>query len=157
MSDLPARIEAFLGEFFRFYPLSATAAGMHAFDDRWPDLSPAGRTSRIAFLDRWQSELELAPNFALEPEERIDRELLVSELEALRFDEVELREGAWDALGYVYMLGGGLFPLLAREFAPLESRLASVAVDGVGVVETLAAITRGAVRERGRREHRERL
>jgi len=139
MSDLPARIEAFLDEFFRFYPLSATAVGMHAFDDRWPDLRPAGRTSRIAFLDRWQSELELAPNFTLAPDERIDRELLVSELEALRFDEVELREGAWDALGYVYMLGGGLFPLLAREFAPLESRLASVAGRLEGIPDLLAA------------------
>jgi uncharacterized protein (DUF885 family) len=57
----------------------------------------------------------------------------------LRFDETELREGAWDALGYVYLLGGGIFPLLAREFAPLPARLASVASRLEGVPAVLAA------------------
>jgi len=47
--------------------------------------------------------------------------------------------GAWDALGYVYLLGSGIFPLLARDFAPLETRLASVAARLEGVPAVLAA------------------
>ena len=43
----------------------------------------------------------------------------------MRFGETELREERWDPLAWVYLLGDGLFPLLAREFAPLGERLAS--------------------------------
>ena len=41
------------------------------------------------------------------------------ELDAARFAETELREETWDPLAWVYLLGDGIFSLLAREFAPL--------------------------------------
>jgi hypothetical protein len=84
---------------------------------------PRRPCARLAFADRWDSELRGFADGDLTPDERIDRDLLLSELAALRFDETELREDAWDALGYVYLLGGGIFPLLARDFAPLATRL----------------------------------
>ena len=49
------------------------------------------------------------------------------ELEACRFYETTLRDETWDPLTWVYLLGGGIFPLLARDFAPLADRLTSVA------------------------------
>jgi hypothetical protein len=39
-----------LKEAFRLDPLSATAAGIHDHDDRWPDLSDAGRTARLTWI-----------------------------------------------------------------------------------------------------------
>ena len=74
----------------------------------------------------------------LHGDEGIDRDLLIGELEAARFAETELREDTWNPLDWVYLLGDGLFSLLAREFAPLETRLTSVAgrLEGLpGVVE----------------------
>src|ERR1035437_7041100 len=139
MPQFATRVDAFLDEFFHLYPVAATATGMHAVDGEWPDLSETGRASRLAYADRWEAELRGFDVAALAPDERIDRDLLLSELAALRFDETELREGAWDALGYVYLLGGGIFPLLAREFAPLAARLASVASRFEGVPAVLAA------------------
>jgi uncharacterized protein (DUF885 family) len=139
MSHFAERVDAFLDEFFRLYPVSATATGMHAVDGEWPDLSESGRAARVAWAGRWESELGAMPDAALAADERIDRDLLLSELAALRFDETDLREGAWDALGYVYLLGGGIFPLLARDFAPLETRLAAVAGRLEGVPAVLAA------------------
>ncbi|HEX7611320.1 MAG TPA: DUF885 domain-containing protein [Candidatus Limnocylindrales bacterium] len=139
MSQFGGRVDEFLDEFFHLFPVSATATGMHAVDGEWPDLSAAGRAARLAYADRWETELRRFADAALTPDERIDRDLLLSELAALRFDEAELREGAWDALGYVYLLGGGIFPLLAREFAPLPARLASVASRLEGVPAVLAA------------------
>ena len=127
MSKFSGRVDVFLDEFFHLFPVAATAMGMHAVDGEWPDLSPVGRAARLAFADRWETELHAFAEAALTQDERIDRDLLLSELAALRFDETELREDAWDALGYVYLLGGGIFPLLARDFAPLPVRLASVA------------------------------
>ncbi|MFI5258208.1 MAG: DUF885 domain-containing protein [Candidatus Limnocylindrales bacterium] len=139
MPEFSARVDVFLDEFFRLFPVSATAIGMHAVDGEWPDLSESGREARLAFADRWEAELRAHAGSALGPDERIDLELLLSELDALRFDEMDLREGAWDALGYVYLLGGGIFPLLARDFAPLATRLTSIAGRLEGVPAVLAA------------------
>jgi uncharacterized protein (DUF885 family) len=139
MSVFPDRVDALLDEFFRLHPVAATATGNHAHDGEWPDLTAAGRSARLAFAGRWEAELRGMADGGLSPDDRIDRDLLLSELAALRFDETELREGAWDALSYVYLLGGGLFPLLARDFAPLATRLESVAARLEGVPAVLAA------------------
>ena len=134
MSDFSSRVEAFLDEFFRLHPTVATTIGEHAHDDRWPDLSAAGRTDRLAFGDRWLAEF--AAMDGLTADEAIDRDLLLGELEAARFDDTELREDAWNPLGWVYLLGDGLFSLNAREFAPLADRLASTA----GRLEQMPAV-----------------
>ena len=59
-------------------------------------------------------------------DERIDLDLVIGELESFRFAETELREETWSPLLWVYLIGGGLHALLARDFAPLAVRLASV-------------------------------
>jgi uncharacterized protein (DUF885 family) len=150
MSQFGGRVDAFLDEFFHLYPVSATAMGMHAFDGEWPDLTAAGRAARVAFADRWELELRGFADGDLAPDERIDRDLLRSEIAALRFDETELREDAWDPLGYVYLLGGGIFPLLARDFAPLATRLTSVTSRLQGVRAALLGARRDLASMPGR-------
>ena len=147
MATFSERVDAFLDEFFRLYPVHATASGMHAHDGEWPQAGDEGRAVRLAFAGRWEAELRAMADPALTPDERIDRDLLLSELAALRFEEEDLREDAWDPLGYVYLLGGAIFPLLAREFAPLADRLASVAarLEGVPAVLDDARATLGTV------------
>ena len=139
MSQFGGRVEEFLDEFFHLYPVAATAMGMHAVDGEWPDLTEAGRAARLNLADRWSRELRGFADADLTQDERLDRDLLISELAALLFDETELREDAWDPLGYVYLLGGGIFPLLARDFAPLATRLASVAARLEGMPAVFAA------------------
>ncbi|MFL5768588.1 MAG: DUF885 domain-containing protein [Chloroflexota bacterium] len=140
MSDVAARFDAFLDEYFDLHPLSATAAGMHAHDAKWPDVSESGRQRRLAFYERWLNEFEALPDDDLDADERLDRDLLVGELAAYRFAEEELREDTWSPLEWVYLLGDGIFPLVAREFAPLAERLASVA----GRLEGLPDVLDGA-------------
>jgi len=125
MSDFSDRVEAFLAEFFRLNPTFATAIGEHRYDDRWPDLSVAGRAERAASTERWLAEFAAMTD--LDPDEAIDRDLLIGELEAARFADTELREDAWNPLDWLYLIGDGLFTLTAREFAPLADRLASTA------------------------------
>ncbi|MGD0862203.1 MAG: DUF885 domain-containing protein [Candidatus Limnocylindrales bacterium] len=146
MAVFAERVDAFLGDFFRLYPVAATAVGNHAFDGDWPDLSDWGQAERLAFIDDWSAELRAIPDGSLTPDERIDRDLLVSELAALRFDEADLREGSWDPLSYVYLIGGGIFPLLARDFEPLATRLGSVA----SRLERLPAVLTAARGQLGR-------
>jgi uncharacterized protein (DUF885 family) len=129
-------VAAFLEELFELQPDLATAAGEHRFDDRWPDTSEVGRQARLAFGDRWAAAFEDLDAADLTDDERIDRDLVLGELEELRFAEAELRQDAWDPLAWVYLIGGGLYPLTAREFAPLGARLASFAgrLEGIPAV-----------------------
>ena len=127
MSEFGDRVATFLDELFALNPLHATAAGMHAHDARWPDLSERGRDERLAFVDRWADAFGAFDAAQLTRDEAVDRELLLRELAAQRFAETELREETWNPLEWVYLVGGGLFPLLARDFAPLPERLASIA------------------------------
>jgi uncharacterized protein (DUF885 family) len=113
MATFAERVDAFLDDFFRLYPVAATTTGNHDHDGEWPDLSDAGLAQRLAFVGAWEAQLRALPDSELMPD--------------VRFDEVELREPCWDAMSYVYLLGTGLFPLLARDFAPLATRLESVA------------------------------
>ncbi len=146
MSEFGERVGAFLGDFFLHYPVVATAIGNHDHDGTWPDLSEAGREARLEFIAGWDARLRSMPEVSLSADERIDREILLGELAALRFDEAELREWAWDPLGYVYLMGGGIFPLLARDFAPLAVRLRSVAAR----LERLPAVIEGSKAGLGR-------
>jgi uncharacterized protein (DUF885 family) len=117
----------FFADFFRLYPVNATEAGNHDHDGEWPDLTDAGRRQRLAFLEAARGELQAAEGASLTPDEAIDRRVLLTQVDALRFDADELDELSWNAMAYVYLFGTGLFGLLSREFAPLDVRLASVA------------------------------
>ena len=103
-------------------------------------MTEAGRQERLAFVDRWVAELRAVPEGELSSDDAIDRDLVVMELEAERFAETELRDETWDAMTWVYLLGDGIFTLIARDFAPLADRLASVA----GRLEGLPAVIDGA-------------
>jgi len=146
VSDFAARVDSFLGEYFALHPLAATAAGMHAHDAEWPVMTPAGRAARLDFYDRWTGELEGLDDAALTTDDRIDRDLLHGELAAHRFAEAVLREDTWSPLEWVYLLGDGLFRLIAREYAPLAERLASVAgrLEGIPAVLDAARTSLGS-------------
>jgi uncharacterized protein (DUF885 family) len=134
------RFGTFFDEYVALHPVAATTLGDHRHDDCWPDVSEAGRQERVAFVDRWLAEFTALPAGELAADDAIDRGLLVIELEAERFSETELRDETWDPLTWIYLMGEGIFTLIARDFAPLADRLASVA----GRFEGLPALLEGA-------------
>jgi uncharacterized protein (DUF885 family) len=147
VSTLEPIVGQLLEELFVLQPDIATAVGDHRYDHRWPDTSEAGRLARLAFTDRWLAALAGLDARSLSPDERVDRDLVAGELEAMRFAEAELRQEAWDPLAWVYLIGGGLHPLLAREFAPLHVRLASMAgrLEGIPRIIEDARATLGSL------------
>ena len=136
MTDFQGRFATFFDEFVELQPVAATAIGDHRFDDRWPDGSEAGRQARLAFAERWLTEFAALDAARLSDDERIDLDLVTMDLEAQAFSDTELRPESWDPLDWVYLLGDGIFPLIAREFAPLADRLSSIA----GRLEGLPAV-----------------
>jgi uncharacterized protein (DUF885 family) len=121
-TDFDRALHALLDDMFAAQPTWATQIGYHAFDDRWPAMTEAGRQARLELVSRHRSAVRALDETKLSPDERIDRQLTLETLDAIEFDETELREMAWDALGVVRVAGGGLFSLLARDFAPWEHR-----------------------------------
>jgi uncharacterized protein (DUF885 family) len=139
VSALDDLVTRFLDELFALQPDLATRIGDHRFDDRWPDFTEAGQQARLAFIAGWEGELARLDGETLSPDDRIDRDLVLGELAEFRFHEEELREETWDPLVWVYVIGGALHPLLAREFAPLHVRLASMAGRLEGVPAVIAS------------------
>jgi uncharacterized protein (DUF885 family) len=127
----------FLAELFALDPVFATETGDHARDSEWPDLTEAGRLALLAFIARWETRFEALDGLAAD--DAVDRDLVLGRLAALRFDAETLRDDATDPMTWIYALGGGLFSLLARDFAPLAERLTSVAGRLEGIPSVLDA------------------
>ncbi len=123
--EFQSLVDELLTEYFRRSPVYATQVGIHEHDGRWPDMSEAGRRNDLRFLRGALERLEAVEPGALTPDEHLDRRTLAYYLAAdvSAFDDV--RDAAWNPMTYVYLTGDGLFLLLAREFAPLEQRLAN--------------------------------
>jgi uncharacterized protein (DUF885 family) len=123
--EFRALVDELLAEYFRLDPVHATEIGNHEHDGAWPDLTDAGRAARLAFAEdaiRRMGEVDVA---SLSRDDAIDHRILSDALAAMRFSEGTLEEERWNPLVYVYVLGNGLFTLVARPFAPLPDRLRS--------------------------------
>jgi uncharacterized protein (DUF885 family) len=143
-------LRALLDDLFADQPTWATQIGFHAHDDRWPDLSQTGRQARLGLIGRHRAALSALDDTALSADERIDRGLVLEALDAMEFDETELRELAWDALGVVRIAGGGLFSLLARDFASWPHRGSAFVGRVIGLPAFLDAAASGLTGVEGR-------
>jgi len=108
-------LKAFLDDLFAAQPVWATQIGFHAHDDRWPDMTEAGRSARLAMLRDHAGRLGALASTDLSADEQIDRGVVAEAIEGMIFEDEQLREHAWDSLSYVWQAGSGLFGLLARE------------------------------------------
>jgi uncharacterized protein (DUF885 family) len=107
------------------HPEEATYLGDHRYDDRLSEAGPAAREDErravSAFLDR----LVTLDSDGLSPTNAIDADLLAESFRQRLFELDRLRQHEWDPL--VGNPADAIYPLLAREFAPAEDRLRSVA------------------------------
>ena len=118
-------------------PELATLLGEHAHDGRLTD----GTADHYEELARWCGD-RLAALAALDvsqlsPEYRADARILATQLEGCRFAVTGLREHEWNPM--LANPGRAIYLLLARDFAPLASRLRSVAARLAAVPGALAA------------------
>jgi hypothetical protein len=131
---------ALLEEYFARNPVQATLAGEHRFDDRWPDVSPAGLSAAVQFTGQGLRTLA-ALRTQSDAATAIDLDMMATTLALDRFTiEVERR---WhtDPLTYASLIGEGLETLLVREHASVEERGRAVA----GRLEGLPALVAQAV------------
>ncbi len=135
-----AAVIDFIVDLFTASPVWGTAAGYHAVDSEWPDLTEGGRLARLAMYQRHTDRLSAFPRDALSAEQRLDRRILLEEIEKAVFSDTVLRSEAWDPLDAVYLMGSGLFGVLSREYAPWAQRGAALLARIEGLP---AAVPRG--------------
>jgi uncharacterized protein (DUF885 family) len=118
-------------------PELATLLGEHAHDGRLT-IGTAGHYDELArwCADRW-AEVAAVDLGQLSAEYRVDAQILFAQLDRVRFATTQLREHEWNPM--LANPGRAIYLLLARDFAPLPSRLNSVARRLAAVPEALAA------------------
>jgi uncharacterized protein (DUF885 family) len=123
---LAAFAARFLGEYLEQNPTRATEVGEHRHDGRWPDLSAEGEAAQRRALEARLKELAAIPDPDLSAQARVDRSLMDNQLRSAIFAIDELRETESNPLLYTGIIGDGLDPLVTRNYAPVEERLASL-------------------------------
>jgi uncharacterized protein (DUF885 family) len=116
-----------LESYLALQPVTATYVGDHRFDGEIDDMSPAGRAVRT---DRWRAlldELEKIDRTGLSRDNQVDAAILKNQLRAMIWDDERLQSWAWDAYGWAQLAGNALYSLVARDFAPLPTRLEAAA------------------------------
>jgi uncharacterized protein (DUF885 family) len=123
-AEFVALADSYIEELLERYPEFATALGDHRHDGRLNDYSAQGVADGIAWNRRHLESLETIDPSRLSPANAVDFEILKNELRYSIWSGEELREHVWNPMRYG--VGDALYSLLAREFAPLEDRLASL-------------------------------
>ena len=129
---ITALIQARFDAWIATWPGHATRFGIHQHDGRLPDLSRAAKLADIAAEHAFCRQLEAIDPATLSESVAFERELALHSARLRLFEDEVVRnwERATDA---TESIGTALFLLAARDFAPLEDRLVSMAsrIEGI--------------------------
>jgi hypothetical protein len=117
-----AALDAFEREFFRryfeFHPGSATYEGLHQYDTLLADMSGSALDERRRWAAGQLAVLEGMPIAGLDPDRRVDAELLRAALKGELYSLDQSRWHARDPAYYDGLAAGSFITLAKREFAP---------------------------------------
>ncbi|CAN5238495.1 DUF885 domain-containing protein [soil metagenome] len=115
----------YIDDIARQAPITATGLGDHRFDHELTDLSAKGRAKRLASARRMLKEADKFKADQLSRENQVDLALVKNQLRYDIWTDQVLQSWAWDPQIYNGAAGSALYTLMAREFAPLSTRLQS--------------------------------
>jgi uncharacterized protein (DUF885 family) len=113
----------YLDEFAAGSPVQATALGDHRFDTQVDNLSSAARVQRTVQSRALLAEASALKAAELSRENQVDLALLVNQLNFDIWTSEVLQSWAWDPQIYANTVGGALYSLMTRDFAPLAVRM----------------------------------
>lgn len=116
--------ETYVEELLAMRPEWATLLGDHRYDHRLDDYSMEGADRDLAFQRRSLRKLETMSPARLGEVNRVDYRILKANIQSMIFRLEDLREYKWNPM--VYNVGSAVYSLVAREFAPLPQRMASL-------------------------------
>jgi uncharacterized protein (DUF885 family) len=117
----------YLDEITALSPVSATSLGDHRFDSQLDMVSAEARARKRAFYREYLEQLRKIKPAQLCRANQVDYALLEHDLEGKLWRLETLQEWAWNPIVYTRLPGGAIYSLMARDFAPLNTRLQHVA------------------------------
>ena len=127
----------YIEKLLQMKPELATSLGDHRYDGRLSDYSMAGVEADRIFNKAYLDSLAAIDMSKLSSTDRIDFKILKTNLQSSLFQIDTLKEYEWNPLAY--NVGGAIYGLIAREFAPLKDRLMSIKERLKGIPAVLAA------------------
>ncbi len=114
----------YIEQFLRINPEWATYLGDHRYDHLLNDYSVAAVQRDLEFTKSYLDSLTAINVDRLGTANKIDYKILRENLQSMVFQLDTLRENEWNPR--VYNIGGAIYALTARDFAPLKDRLLNV-------------------------------
>ncbi len=127
--NIDEEFKRFEKEIFEIYlernPTMATHLGVHEYDHQLNDISKEKHLKDIELLEKWYDRLDSFDPDDLSEENNIARRLGLHLFELMLYKNKNFRLWAKNPIA-TNIIGGGIFPLLQRDFAPFEERLKSI-------------------------------
>lgn len=117
--------DEYISDLTNFSPVYATLVGDHSADDKIDQVDAAARTEGRELLVEYITALKALNIDEMTRANQIDAEILLNQLESDLWSTDELQEWAWNPLYYIGISGSAIYGLVARDFAPIETRLRS--------------------------------
>jgi uncharacterized protein (DUF885 family) len=123
---LEATVKAFIEDRFKLEPVAATVMGNHSHDHRLGDLTAAGFAARNEFTEDWLRRFVGMGEDSLDAYQKVDRELVLSDL---RGERALIPFERWRRQPSLYsdLITRGAYYALLREYGGVEERLATLA------------------------------
>ncbi|HEY5758108.1 MAG TPA: DUF885 domain-containing protein [Steroidobacter sp.] len=114
-------VDEFVASYFRAHPSFAVASGKHEFDGQLPDWSAEGIKKEIARLEQMRERAIGFKDDSLEPEERFQRDYVVSRIDN---DLFSLRDARQPFTNPAWYFDSGLDPstYVTTPYAPADQR-----------------------------------
>ena len=119
--------EQYLSDLTRFSPVGATLIGDHSADDQLDQVDARARSSNAALYSKYLAALDEIDIDSLSRANQVDAEMLRAKLQSNLWSLETLQQWAWNPLVYVKISGSAIYGLVARDFAPIDQRLANAA------------------------------
>src|ERR1700730_9145456 len=100
MDDFSTAAQRIIDDYLKHEPIEATLAGLHEYDDRYPDLTEDGFKAADIRAKAYLATLERYAVDELSTAERIDHTLLVSRFETRVREHAQLAQHRHDPSSY---------------------------------------------------------
>lgn len=113
--------DSFIEQYLEIHPEWATSLGEHRYDHRLNNYKSAVVKKEVQFLTTYQDSLKTINRENFTEVNQIDYDILSFNIEKRIFNLTVIKSHENNPLSY--NVGGAIYSLLARDFAPLEKRL----------------------------------
>ncbi len=108
-------------------PVNATLIGDHRHDDQLDQVNLAARERRAKTYKDFRRQLADIDWNELSRAKQVDADLLLLDIDSNLWNLEKFAEWAWNPMIYVNLSGSAIYGLMARDFAPLATRLENAA------------------------------